>query len=75
MITLEDQLKEARRELALRKRCYPGWVQRGTMTEGQVAYYLAAMEAIVHTLARLDMEQRQLPLFAHQGAKEVSRDG
>ena len=64
MISLEDQLKEARRELALRKRCYPGWVQRGTLTEGQAAYYLEAMAAIVQTLARLDAEQRQLPLFS-----------
>ena len=63
MITLDEQLKEAKRELALRRQCYPGFVKRRTMTEGQAAYYLAAMEAIVQTLARLEVEQRQLPLF------------
>jgi len=36
-------------------------VKRGTMTEGQAAYHLAAMAAIVETLTRLDLEQRQLP--------------
>jgi hypothetical protein len=63
MITLADQLREARRELALRKVVYPGQVKRGTMTEGQAAYHLAAQEAIIATLARLDPEQRELPLF------------
>jgi hypothetical protein len=63
MIPLDDQFKEARRELALRRRCYPGLVTRGTMTEGQAEYYLAAMEAIVQTLARLVAEQSQPSLF------------
>jgi len=38
-------------------------VKRGTLTEGQSTYYLEAMEAIVHTLHRLLMEQNQLSLF------------
>ena len=63
MISLADQIAEARREVALRKRLYPGWVKRGTLTEGEATYYLKAMEAIVQTLIQLDMDQRQLPLF------------
>jgi len=61
MISLADQVTEARRELALRKVVYGKQVKRGTMTEGQAAYHLAAMAAIVETLTRLDLEQRQLP--------------
>ena len=34
MISLCDQLKEAKRELALRRRVYPGFIQRGKMTGG-----------------------------------------
>ena len=63
MITLEDQVKEAQRELALRKKLYPKWVRRGDLTEGEAIYSLTAMAAIVETLSRLDLEQRQLPLF------------
>ena len=63
MLTLADQIAETRRELALRKRLYPGWIKRGTLTEGQATYYLKAMEAIVQTLRQLDMDQRQIPLF------------
>jgi hypothetical protein len=43
MISLADQIAEARRELALRTRLYPGWVKRGTLTEGQAVYYLKAL--------------------------------
>ena len=63
MISLDEQRKEARRELALRKRCSPGWITRGTLTEGQATYSLEVMAANVPTLARLDAEHRQLPLF------------
>jgi hypothetical protein len=68
MISLADQIKEAQRELALRKKLYPQWIKRGTLTEGQATYYLQAMEAIVQTLRQLDMDQRQLHLF-----REVAR--
>jgi hypothetical protein len=64
MISLADQLAEARRELALRKKLYPKWVRRGDLTEGEAVYFIKVQEAIVQTLARLEAEQRQLPLFA-----------
>ena len=63
MISLEDQVKEAKRELALRKKLYPGWVKTGRLTEGQAAYCVEAMETIVKTLTRLELEQRQLSLL------------
>jgi hypothetical protein len=68
MITLTDQIAEAQRELALRKLAYPKQVKRGTLTEGQAAYHIAAMQAIIVTLRQLDMDQRQLHLF-----REVAR--
>ena len=63
MISLADQIKEAQRELALRKKLYPKWVKRGDLTEGEAVYFLKVQAAIVETLVRLDLEQRQLPLF------------
>ena len=63
MITLEEQIVEAQRELALRRQCYPGWVKRGTLDAGDAYYQLQAMAAIVRTLQRLDVEQRQMSLF------------
>jgi hypothetical protein len=62
-MTLEEQIAEAQRELALRRRCYPAWVKAGKLTQDEAYHQLAAMAAIVHTLQRVDAEQRQLSLF------------
>ncbi len=56
MISLADQITEAQRELALRKRLYPGWVKRKMLSEGEAVYYLKVMESILQTLTRLDLE-------------------
>ena len=63
MITLAEQIAEAQRELALRRKCYPAWVKSGQLDAGDASHQLQAMEAIVQTLRRLDAEQRQLSLF------------
>ena len=67
MITLVEQIAEAQRELALRRKCYSGWVKAGKLDAGDATYQMRVMEAIVRTLMRLDAEQRQLSLF-NQGA-------
>ena len=64
MITLTEQLAEAQRELALREKCYPGWVKSGRLSMDEAYHQLAAMRAILTTLTRLAVEQRQLSLFA-----------
>jgi hypothetical protein len=63
MITLAEQIAEAQRELALRRRAYPKFINAGTLTHDEASHQLAAMAAIVKTLMRLDAEQRQLSLF------------
>jgi hypothetical protein len=63
MITLDEQIVEAQRELALRKKCYPQWVKSGKLNAGDAKYQILCMEAIVKTLMQLDAAQRQLCLF------------
>jgi hypothetical protein len=63
MMTLAEQIAEAQRELALRRKCYPAWVKAGKLTHDEAYHQLAAMAAIVQTLQRLEVEQRQLSLF------------
>src|SRR5215470_7384739 len=63
MITLEEQIAEAQRALALRRKVYPQWIKRGKLDMTTAHYQLQAMEAIIKTLMRLDAEQRQLSLF------------
>ena len=64
MITLDEQIAEAQRELALREKCYSGWVKSGRLSMDEAYHQLAAMRAIIHTLQRLEVEQRQLSLFS-----------
>ena len=63
MISLAEQITEAQRELALRRKCYPAWVKSGKLDMETAYHQLQAQEAIVWTLMRLDAEQRQLSLF------------
>jgi hypothetical protein len=65
-ISLEEQIKAAQRELALRKKVYPGFVARGSMTQDEADYQIACATAWIVTLTRcLEQEQaqHQLALF------------
>jgi hypothetical protein len=63
VISLADQIAEAQRELALRRKCYPAWVKSGKLEAGEAKYQILCLEEIVRTLMRLDAEQRQLSLY------------
>jgi hypothetical protein len=66
MVTLAEQIAEAQRELALRKRLYPAWVRTGKLDAGEGTHQIRCMEEIVRTLMRLDAEQRQMSLFGQR---------
>jgi hypothetical protein len=70
MITLTEQIVEARRELARRRASYPQCVERGTLDMATAYSQLQAQEAIVKTLEclektreRLESDQPQMPLL------------
>src|SRR4029453_8360748 len=44
MVTLEEQIAEAQRELALRRKCYPAWVKSGKLDAGDAKYKIVGME-------------------------------
>jgi hypothetical protein len=52
-LSLEDQMTCVRREIAMRRRVYPGQIARGTITQDWAAYQIAVMEAVLATLATL----------------------
>lgn len=51
-ITYDDMIACCRRELALRKRCYPKWVNQDRMSQAQAEHELACMQAIHDHLMR-----------------------
>jgi hypothetical protein len=52
-MTLEEQLKCAKRELSMRKSVYPYRVSHGNMTQKSADHEIKAMRAIVRTLEGL----------------------
>ena len=48
--TLEAQIACVERELKMRVRVYPRWVELGRISESQAAAEIAAMEAVLATL-------------------------
>jgi hypothetical protein len=67
MVTLAEQIAEAQRELARRRRTYPKFIKSGKLNAGAAKYQLLCQQEIVRTLMRIDAEQRQLSLFATHG--------
>lgn len=47
IITMADKLACAQRELSMRRKCYPRWVDENKMSAGKAAHELACMESIV----------------------------
>jgi hypothetical protein len=52
-VPLTDQIKCAKRELAIRESVYPKWVQSGRMKREVAAYEIDAMRAVVASLEAL----------------------
>lgn len=57
MITLEQQIACARREVAMRRNVYPKWVKSGRMKQEQADHEIAVMDAIVFTLRQLEQQR------------------
>jgi hypothetical protein len=67
MFTLEEQIAEVKREIMLRKACYPAWVKNRKLTQAEASRQLQLMIEVLKTLRRLDVEQRQMSLFGREG--------
>jgi len=55
-VSIERRIACVEREIALRRRAYPRWVQAGRMTEHQADGEVAEMEAVLATLRGLRAE-------------------
>jgi hypothetical protein len=62
-VTVADQIRCVRRELALRKRVYPSFVNRGKMKQEEADKELAAMQAVHDSLCAnwVDITLQPLP--------------
>jgi hypothetical protein len=56
--SLDDQLKEIDRELAMRERLYPQWVARGTLRQSTADRQIAIMKAVHETVRKARQEKQ-----------------
>lgn len=52
-IPLDIQIAAVKREIALRQRCYPRWVEKKLMKQAAADHEIAWMSAVLHTLIAL----------------------
>lgn len=55
-VSLADQIRCLKREIALRKNVYPKWVSNGKMRQGEADHEIATMTAALHTIMKLNGE-------------------
>jgi hypothetical protein len=62
-VTVADQIRCVRRELAMRQRVYPGWVAKGKMKQEEADRELAAMQAVHDSLRAnwIDITLQEVP--------------
>lgn len=51
-VTLDQQIAEIKREIAIRKNVYPKWVSAGKMRQAEADHAIAALTAALHTVMR-----------------------
>lgn len=56
-IDIDRQIACVRREVSMRRKVYPGWIQRGKMTQEEADRQLSTMEAVQATLEQLRDER------------------
>lgn len=60
MITIEDQIKAVEREISMRRRVYPRWVENKRMSQEKADKEIATMEAVLETLKEVQKQSRLL---------------
>jgi hypothetical protein len=59
-VALADEIAAVKREIAMRERVYPGWIQRGKMTEVKAAREIRVMRAVLKRLLTAEQAGRLL---------------
>lgn len=59
-IPLRDQIACVTREIAMRRRVYPRWIESGRMRQEESDREIARMEAVLATLSACEEKERLL---------------
>jgi hypothetical protein len=65
--TLTAQIQEVERELAMRRRVYPGLVSQRRMRQGEADEHLLRLECVLETLRWLDANRDRIKAALNTG--------
>ena len=54
--TIHQQIASVEREIAMRKRVYPRWIDGGRMTQAKADHEIACMQAVLVTLQHVKQQ-------------------
>ncbi len=60
-VTFENQIEELTREIAMRQKLYPQWIQQERLTPPDAAVKLARLKATLETLKALQQYRNAVP--------------
>ncbi len=52
-ITIDEQIAEVKREIAMRNKVYPKWIEAGSLQKPKADFQILAMEAVLISLNEL----------------------
>lgn len=56
-ITIDEQISEVKREIAMRQKVYPKWIEAGSMQKPKADFQILVMEAVLITLQTIAREK------------------
>ncbi len=56
-ITIDEQIAEVKREIAMRQRVYPRWIEAGSLQKSKADFQILAMEAVLISLQAIAREK------------------
>jgi hypothetical protein len=56
-ITIDEQIAEVKREIAMRNKVYPKWVEAGSMQKSKADFQILVMEAVLISLQEIAREK------------------
>jgi hypothetical protein len=56
-ITIDEQINEVKREIAMRNKVYPKWIEAGSMKKSKADFQVLVMEAVLISLQAIAKEK------------------
>ena len=56
-ITIDEQLAEVKREIAMRNKVYPKWIEAGSLPRAKADFQILVMEAVLISLQEIAREK------------------